>query len=121
MKGPEEEQGEKEMSRVGEVWARGWESLQKPDTLRCSARQQLWARTPTASLQGADQRTGGAGPCGPCPLCMASGQVLVIPPQPSDSDPLKEALWMGRGGAGLTARAVDSREEARRGAFQMVE
>lgn len=37
MKGLEEEQGEKEMSRVGEVWARGWESLQKPDTLRCSA------------------------------------------------------------------------------------
>lgn len=60
MKGPEEEQGEKETSRVGEVWARGWEGSQKPDTLLCSAgRRQHWARTPTASLQGADQRTGG--------------------------------------------------------------
>lgn len=28
---------------------------------------------------------------------------------------------MGRGGAGLTAKAVDGREEARGGAFQMVE
>lgn len=57
MKGPEEEQGEKEMSRVGEVWARGWEGSQKPDTLL--GRQQHWAPMPTASLQGADQQTGG--------------------------------------------------------------
>lgn len=90
------------LQRSGKSGARGWEGSEKPDTLLrpiISIGPGLpvtWAGS--ASLQGADQRTGGRSHVAPAhSACFWLGPGHT--PQSSDSDPLKEAFWMGGGEA----------------------